>query len=72
MARRRRFDVFSLSFLDIMSCGFGAVVLVYLLINKATEETAEVVNRDVLSEIRMPPRCGAASPRRCARIWAGR
>ena len=53
MARRRRFDVFSLSFLDIMSCGFGAVVLVYLLINKATEEDAKVVNRDVLSEIRM-------------------
>ena len=30
---RRRFDTFSLSFLDIMSCGFGAVVLFFMIIN---------------------------------------
>lgn len=33
MARKRRgFSAFSLAFLDIMSCGFGAVVLLFLII----------------------------------------
>ena len=27
---RRRLSVFSLAFLDVMSCGFGAVVLIFL------------------------------------------
>ncbi len=49
---RKRISVFSLSFLDVMSCGFGAVVLVYLLINHATEVEYERVNQDILSEIR--------------------
>ena len=54
MARRnRQFNVFSLSFLDVMSCGFGAIVLIYLIINHATEEEAKVVNKDLLSEIRL-------------------
>ena len=36
MARRKRsFTTFNLSFLDIMSCGFGAVVLVFLIIDHA-------------------------------------
>ena len=50
---RRKFNVFSLSFLDIMSCGFGAVVLIFLIINHATEKTVTVVNRDTLAEIRL-------------------
>ena len=38
MARRKReFNTFNLSFLDIMSCGFGAVVLVFLIMNHAIE-----------------------------------
>ncbi len=49
---RRRFSVFSLSFLDIMSCGFGAVILVYLIINHATEVEFKEINRDQLSEMR--------------------
>ena len=53
MARRRKFSVFSLSFLDVMSCGFGAVVLIFLIINHATERDTEVINDDLLSEIRM-------------------
>ncbi|MEX2525831.1 MAG: VWA domain-containing protein [Gammaproteobacteria bacterium] len=32
MRRRRKLTPFSLSFLDIMSCGFGAVVLLFLII----------------------------------------
>ena len=53
MARRRRFNVFSLSFLDVMSCGFGAVILVYLIINHATERETRNLNRDLLAEIRL-------------------
>lgn len=49
---RRRFDVFSMSFLDVMSCGFGAVVLIFLIINHATEVEFETVNQDLLSAIR--------------------
>ena len=53
MARRKRaFSVFSLSFLDVMSCGFGAVVLIFLIINHATEDDAKQLNRDLLSESR--------------------
>jgi len=33
MARRRRINVFGLSFLDAMTCGFGAVVLFFMIIN---------------------------------------
>ena len=33
MAKRRETNIFSLSFLDIMSCGFGAVILIYITIN---------------------------------------
>lgn len=51
--RRRNLNVFSLSFLDVMSCGFGAVVLIYLIINHATEEEIEAANKDLLAEIRM-------------------
>ncbi|HEX7035991.1 MAG TPA: hypothetical protein VF210_09460 [Pseudomonadales bacterium] len=50
---RREIVVFSLSFLDVMSCGFGALVLIFLIINHASEERAETVNQDKLAEVRM-------------------
>ena len=50
---RRRFTVFSLSFLDIMSCGFGAVVLIFLIINHESQRELKIVNQDRLSEMRM-------------------
>lgn len=53
MRSKRRLSVFSLSFLDVMSCGFGAVVLIFLIINHDTEEQAKVVNKDRLAEIRL-------------------
>ena len=53
MPRRRRVNVFSLSFLDVMSCGFGAVVLIFLIINHETQEDAEIINKDLLSEVRL-------------------
>lgn len=53
MPRRRELNLFSLSFLDVMSCGFGAVVLIFLIINHATEEHTQEVNKDLLAEVRM-------------------
>lgn len=53
MARRRRMNVFSLAFLDVMSCGFGAVILIFLIINHDTEQDQMVVNDDLLAALRM-------------------
>ena len=50
---RRRMNVFSLAFLDVMSCGFGAVILIFLIINREFEDSVKVVNKDRLSEIRL-------------------
>ena len=42
MARKRRpFEVFSMSFLDCMSCGFGAVILFFMIINAQVRETTD-------------------------------
>ena len=51
-ASERRLNVFSLSFLDVMSCGFGAVVLVFLIINHRIDDEGDPVDRDVLAELR--------------------
>lgn len=54
MARRNRtFSNFSLSFLDIMSCGFGAVILLFLLIDHAMEVESDVTNHNLLSEVNL-------------------
>ncbi|MFK7830987.1 MAG: VWA domain-containing protein [Congregibacter sp.] len=55
MARRnkRSFTTFNLSFLDIMSCGFGAVILVYLIIDHAIIVESEELNVDLLSEVNL-------------------
>ena len=38
MARKRRSgDIFSMSFLDCMSCGFGAVILFFMIINSRSD-----------------------------------
>ena len=37
MPRRREFTVFSLSFLDVMSCGFGATILLYHILDHRQE-----------------------------------
>ena len=55
MARRggdRRFNVFSLSFLDVMSCGFGAVVLIFLIINHRIDDEAETLDSALLADLR--------------------
>jgi cell division protein FtsB len=53
MARRRRRTVslFNLSFLDIMSCGFGAVVLVFLITKHSMSVHSEDVNANLIAEV---------------------
>ena len=54
MARKRRqFTTFNLSFLDIMSCGFGATVLVFLIIDHSVKTETKDLNRDLMSEVSM-------------------
>lgn len=53
MARKRSFSTFNLSFLDIMSCGFGAVVLIFLMIDHAANVHSQQVNEELLSEVNM-------------------
>lgn len=54
MARRKRsFTTFNLSFLDIMSCGFGAVILVFLIIDHSIEVESRELNVDLMSEVMM-------------------
>jgi len=51
MARKRRpIEVFSMSFLDCMSCGFGAVILFFMIINAQVRETTEVDPTDLMAE----------------------
>ena len=51
MARKRReFDVFSMSFLDCMSCGFGAVILFFMIINAQVTQTTEQQPTDKMAE----------------------
>jgi len=53
MARKRRqFEVFSMSFLDCMSCGFGAVILFFMIINSQVKETTESDPTDLMAETR--------------------
>ena len=53
MARKRRqFEVFSMSFLDCMSCGFGAVILLFMIINAQVRETTESSPTDLMAETR--------------------
>jgi hypothetical protein len=47
---RKRFATFNLSFLDVMSCGFGAVVLFYMIINAQVAVRADQQNIELLGE----------------------
>ena len=41
LPKRREFSIFTLSFLDIMSCGFGAVVLLFMISKHAALQRVE-------------------------------
>jgi len=53
MRRKRRFTTFSLSFLDIMSCGFGAVALIFLIIKHGSDHDIEAENQDLAAEVNL-------------------
>lgn len=48
---RRNISAFSLSFLDIMSCGFGAVVLLFLIIKHQVDVAVQVPEYDLSVEV---------------------
>lgn len=52
MAKKREFNVFSLSFLDIMSCGFGAVILIFIIIHHSTEVTTQELSIELMAEVK--------------------
>lgn len=47
--KRRHASPFSLSFLDIMSCGLGAAVLLFLIIKHQTDQT-QIISEDLSAE----------------------
>lgn len=53
MARKRSFTTFNLSFLDVMSCGFGAVVLVFLIMNHSIRTETKALNSELMSEVNL-------------------
>ena len=53
--RRRKFEVFSLSFLDVICCGFGAVVLFYtIIVSQSGLERIE----EMRTGVKTCPTCG--------------
>ena len=48
---RRRINVFNLSFLDVMACGLGAVVLLFVIINHAAEVRSDELNKQRLAQV---------------------
>jgi hypothetical protein len=56
MARRtgkRNFDPISLSFLDVISCGFGAVVLIFLILDHSSSIDTEVRQPELTAELNL-------------------
>ena len=51
MRRRRSIEVFSLSFLDCICCGFGAVILFYVIISARSGITSSERMEDLRSEV---------------------
>ncbi len=51
MARKKRqSEIIGMSFLDVMSCGLGAVVLFFMIINAQVKETTESDNSELMGE----------------------
>jgi len=47
---RKKFNVFSLSFLDVMACGLGAIVLFYMIINAQVANRAAEANETLYAD----------------------
>jgi len=53
MARRKSLNVFGLTFLDAMTCGLGAVILLYMIINGSVEQRKKTLSKDLQAEVDM-------------------
>src|SRR3990172_7981599 len=51
MKRRREFNIFSLSFLDCICCGLGAMILLYVIVNASTAKRRDEVTQDLTGEV---------------------
>ena len=49
--KRKRLNVFSLSFLDIITCGLGAIILLFVLVNAKGAARRETVTADLRAEV---------------------
>jgi hypothetical protein len=47
MKRRRQFEIFSMSFLDAICCGFGAIILLFIVSRQSEPGRLEVTQRDL-------------------------
>lgn len=48
--RQRSINVFSLSFLDVMSCGFGAIILFFMIINADTVKRKQTLDQHLQAQ----------------------
>jgi hypothetical protein len=49
--KRRRLNVFSLSFLDCISCGLGAIILLFVIVNAKGAMQRDAVTTDLRAEV---------------------
>ena len=49
--KRKRLNVFSLSFLDIITCGLGAIILLFVLVNAKGAARRDTVTADLRAEV---------------------
>jgi hypothetical protein len=49
--KRKKLNVFSLSFLDIITCGLGAIILLFVLVNAKSAARRDTVTADLHAEI---------------------
>lgn len=52
-AKKRQLNPLSLAFLDVMFCGFGAVILIFLILDHTSTVTATDSSSDVTAEINL-------------------
>lgn len=52
-SKRRAFDPISLSFLDVISCGFGAVVLIFLILDHSESSQNQVQDPALAAEVNL-------------------
>ena len=47
--RKREFDIFNLSFLDVISCGFGAVIMLVLI--SKTNDDVSIIGKGEIEDL---------------------